>query len=164
MSTLLSWSQALEQSALGTGIAESILLFPLIEAVHLLGLAFSVGLLLIVDLSLLGWVLPAARAGDVMRQLRPWLLAGFAVTFASGFLLFASAATRFIANPAFLLKFAFILLAGLNALYFELRLAQGAGRWVAGARLPGSVRLAGLASLSLWALVLLTGRLIPYLA
>jgi hypothetical protein len=164
MSIWLSWAQVLEESAVGTGIAESILLFPVIEAVHLLGLAFSVGLLLIVDLRLLGWILPKVPSQDVLQQLRPWILSGFGVTFFSGALLFASGATRFIVNPAFLIKFVFIALAGLNAWYFEHRLATGSKDWGNSIRLPSAVRRAGLASLGLWALVLLTGRLIPYLA
>ncbi|MES2941421.1 MAG: hypothetical protein V4772_00975, partial [Pseudomonadota bacterium] len=71
MSRLLDWAQALETSGLGPSIAESVYAFPLLDAAHLLGLAFSIGLLAIADLRLLGLVLKKTPAVDVLNQLRP---------------------------------------------------------------------------------------------
>ena len=61
-------------------------------------------------------------------------------------------------------KFAFIGLAGLNAVYFEFVIARrpGALSPERGA-LPRPVKLAGLASLTIWTLVVICGRLIAYL-
>ncbi|MES2946632.1 MAG: DUF6644 family protein, partial [Pseudomonadota bacterium] len=101
---------------------------------------------------------------DVLNQLRPWVLAGFAVTFASGVLLFWAEAAKMIFNPAFVAKLVFLVLACANALVFETRLAPLAAQWGENVRLPAAARFAGLASLTLWGLVLLTGRLIPYLS
>jgi len=66
-------------------------------------------------------------------------------------------------NPAFPFKLAFIVLAGINALYFELVIAKRAPVRENHAILPVSVKRAGYASLVLWTLVIICGRLIPYM-
>jgi hypothetical protein len=162
MSSIVDIAQAIQDSSIGTAIAESTVVFPLIEAVHLLGLALSVGLLLIVDLRLLGLVLPKVPVATVHHQLRNWIIVGFSLTFASGALLFWAEAGQAIVNYAFIAHAIFILLGIANAAYFEFRLAPGAAHWKD--RLPTAARFAGAASLSAWFLVLVSGRLIPYLA
>ena len=162
MSSIVEIAQAIQDSLVGTAIAESTVVFPLIEAVHLLGLALSVGLLLIVDLRLLGLVLPTVPVATVHHQLRRWIFAGFTLTFVSGVLLFWAEAGQVIVNYAFIAHAIFILLGVANAAFFEVRLAPGAAQWKD--KLPTAARLVGGASLSAWFLVLVSGRLIPYLA
>jgi hypothetical protein len=163
MSIIFDLAQTLQNSEIGTALAESTLAFPVIEGIHLLGLSISVGLIALTDLRLLGVLFRSVPVADVLRQLRPWVLSGFAVTFVSGFLLFWSEAATVIVSPAFPIKFLFILLGGLNALYFEFKLAKLTPVVENHDVLPGAVRYAGLASLGLWTLVIITGRLIPYL-
>jgi len=163
MSAILDLAQGLQDSAIGTALAESTVAFPVIEGIHLLGLSISVGLIILTDLRLIGVLFRNLPVADVLRNLRPWVLSGFAVTFLSGFLLFWSEAATVIVSPAFPVKFLFILLGGLNALYFEFKLAKLTPVVENHAVLPAGVRYAGLASISLWTLVIITGRLIPYL-
>jgi hypothetical protein len=86
------------------------------------------------------------------------------VVFVSGTLLFWSEATSVIASPAWTFKWVFMVLAALNALYFECVLTERPElRDDAPIILPRSVRYAGIASLSLWTLVIVCGRLIAYL-
>lgn len=164
MSGIIEIAQSIQDSSIGTAIAESTIVFPLIEAVHLLGLALSVGLLLVVDLRLLGLVLPNVPAAKVHHQLRRWIFVGFALTFVSGALLFWSEAGQVIVNYAFIAHALFILVGLANAAFFELRLAPGAPDWKEGPRVPAAARYAGATSLSAWFLVLVSGRLIPYLS
>jgi hypothetical protein len=163
MSQFLELAQALQDSSIGTALAESTVAFPVIEGIHLLGLSISVGLIFLTDLRLIGVLLRRVPVIDVLRQLRPWVLGGFAVTILSGFLLFWSEAATVIVSPAFPAKFLFIFLGGLNALYFEFRLARQAPVLENHEVLPVGVKYAGLASISLWTLVIIAGRLIPYL-
>jgi hypothetical protein len=164
MSSILEIAQAIEGSQVGVAIAESTVVFPLIEAVHLLGLAFSIGLLLIVDLRLLGLVLRQVPVVVVHQQLRRWIFVGFSFTFASGALLFWAEAGTAIVNVAFIAHAIFIAIGIANALFFETRWAHRAAEWGDGVRLPAAARFAGLVSLSSWALVVISGRLVPYLA
>ncbi|OAI17814.1 MULTISPECIES: DUF6644 family protein [Methylomonas] len=162
--TLLEFSQLLYDSEFGTALRESVYLFPLIEGLHLIGLAVSIGLLFFVDLRLLGWFLPQLPVVQLLHSLRPWLLGGFAVTFVSGLLLFVATASKIVVLPVFFYKLGFIALAGLNALWFERRWGRDVVVWGNAEVPPSPVRFAGAASLTLWSLVVIAGRLIPYLS
>lgn len=163
MSLILELAQGLQYSALGVALAESAYAFPLIEALHLIGLSVSVGLIFLIDLRLIGVFLKHVPVTDLLHQTRPLVLGGFAVIFVSGVLLFWSEAATVIVSPAFPVKFLFIAIAGLNALYFEFRIAKRPPVVENHAVLPASVRTAGLVSLASWSAVIVAGRLIPYL-
>lgn len=163
MSTLLALAERIEQSSVGAAIAESRYAFPVIEGVHLIGLSISVGLIFLTDLRLMGLLFTHVPVRDVIHHLRAYVLGGFALVFISGGLLFWSEATTLIESPAFPFKMLFMVLAGINALYFELVLAKQDAVQENRPLLPRKVKLAGAASLFLWTLVIICGRLIPYL-
>jgi hypothetical protein len=163
MSTVLAVAEQIENSPFGLALAESRYAFPITEGVHLIGLALSVGLIFLTDLRLTGLLFKEVPVPDVLRSLRPYVMAGFVAVFISGVLLFWAEASMLVENPAFPFKLAFIVLAGINALYFELVIARRAPVRENHTTLPVSVRRAGYASLVLWTLVIICGRLIPYM-
>jgi hypothetical protein len=163
MSAFHDFAQVLYDSGFGTALRESQYAFPIVEGTHLLSLAFSVGLLALIDLRLTGLFLRRVPAAEILTQLRPWVLGGFAVTFLSGSLLFWATSIKVLDSPVLPVKFLFILLSGLNFLWFEFKFGSKTGEWKKEPALPGGVRFAGAASLLLWSLVVLSGRLIPYL-
>ena len=163
MSTLMTIAEHIENSAIGTSIAESRYLFLIIEGIHLIGLSVAAGLIALTDLRLMGVILRRVPVLDVLHQLRPYVIGGFVVIFLSGGLLFWSSAARVLDSPAFTFKLLFILLGGLNALYFELVLAKRHDPTPDPTATPRSFHVAGLASLVLWSLVIVCGRLIPYI-
>src|SRR5688500_17430121 len=57
MSALFALAGQIENSGIGIAIAESRFAYPIIEGIHLIGLAVSVGLIFITDLRLMGLVL-----------------------------------------------------------------------------------------------------------
>ena len=77
--------------------------------------------------------------------------------------LFWSEAARVLNSPAFTFKLLMILLGGLNAAYFEFVLAKRHEHAADPTASPRSFRIAGAASIVLWSLVIIGGRLIPYL-
>ena len=163
MSTLVALGERIEESPIGAAIAESRYAFPVIEGVHLIGLSISVGLIFLTDLRLMGLLFTHVPVRDVIHHLRPYVLGGFALVFLSGGLLAWSEASALIESPAFPFKMLFMVLAGINALYFELVLAKQSAVQENRPLLPRNVKLAGAASLLLWTLVIICGRLIPYL-
>jgi hypothetical protein len=163
MSTLLTLAHQIENSAIGIAIAESRFAYPIIEGAHLIGLAVSVGLLFMIDLRLMGLFLKRVPVERMLTNLRPYVLWGFVVTFASGILLFWSSAERMLESPAFVFKLLFLALAGINALAFEFFIAPRHLPKLDKLGLPLSFRFAGCASLTLWTLTIAFGRLIPYL-
>lgn len=147
----------LEQTALGEAVRNSSWLFPVIEAVHLMGLALVGGALLLVDLRLFGLGLKGRSPAYLVAQLRPWLLAAIALMFATGIPLFLSETLKCYASSAFQVKMAALAL----ALAFTFGIRDRRCR-----RLPDSAvwqaRLLGAISLSLWLTVAAAGRWIGF--
>ncbi|WP_348729743.1 hypothetical protein [Rheinheimera texasensis] len=154
--------QLMYDSALGTALAESLYMYPLVEGSHLLSLAFSFGLIVLIDLRLTGIALVQLPVHALLRQLRPYLLAGFVITFITGILLTFAAGPELLNSFVFPLKLLLIVLAGLNAIWFEWRYGRDVTQWQQAPH-PAGVRLAGFASLGFWSGVVILGRLIPYL-
>jgi len=138
----------LEQTRIGSAIAEGRYAFPIIEGIHLIGLAVAV---------------TQVPPRQLHRQLLPYVLAGFGVIVLAGVLLLSSEATTVFASPPWPFKMAFLALGAFNALYFEFVGSRRPDAMPATGQLPASVRAAGAASFGLWVLVIICGRLIPYI-
>ncbi len=162
--SLIAFAEHIEQWPLAAYIAESRYAFPLIEGAHLIGLSIAVGLLFITDLRLAGVVLKRLPAVQVLHQLRPWVLGGFVAIFVTGGLLFLASASSLVTSAIFAWKLLFIVLAGINAAYFEFVIARKTEIRGGQAVLPDAAKFAAVASLCLWTVVIVCGRLIPYLS
>ncbi|HEY0907481.1 MAG TPA: DUF6644 family protein [Methylophilus sp.] len=161
--TIIQFLQLLHDSEFGTSIRESLYLFPILEGVHLIGLALSVGLIIATDLRLIGVFLKQVPVSQVLHQLRPYVLTGFLITFVTGVLLLWAEGPRIWEIPVFPLKLALIVVAGLNALWFEFKFGRSVQHWGHQPAFPTGARLAGWISLVSWTSVVILGRLIPYL-
>ena len=75
---LAQFCQWLYDTKIGSGIRESIWVFPIIEGTHLLGIALSVGMLCWFDLRLLGLALRDQPVSKVWQQVMPVAFVGFA--------------------------------------------------------------------------------------
>lgn len=162
--TINELALALAESGIGLGIRESLILFPLIEGVHLLGLALSFGLILFTDLRLIGVFMPNVPMSQILGQLRTLVFSGFFLTFLTGILLFWATADEMINNPAFLWKLGAMAVALLNAAVFEWILHRRGPAWLDQVSAPLEARRAGWISLSFWGGATVAGRLIPYFA
>ncbi|HTQ98429.1 MAG TPA: DUF6644 family protein [Candidatus Acidoferrum sp.] len=161
--SLIEIGNVLHDSDFGTALRESVYVYPIVEGLHLVGLAFSVGLILFVDSRLVGLMFTQVPIQQVMRPLRPWLLGGFLVTFATGISLFVAEAAKTVNLGVFQFKLVLIALAGVNALWFEFKWGRKVAEWQNLEVTPAVVRFAGWTSLTLWTLVVICGRMIPYL-
>jgi hypothetical protein len=159
---ILDLMQNVQDSDFSMNFLGSQYAYPLVESVHVLGLALSVGLLALADLRLIGAVMKRQPVSDSLHGLRPWMLAGFVIMFASGGVLFAAEAGKLYVNPLFRAKMVFVVLAGLNALYFEWKLGRRADTWADPVKPPRAAKFAGWASLACWGVVILFGRWIAY--
>src|ERR1700761_1906368 len=153
LSSLVPLAERIENTGLGPVIAVSRYLWPIIEGTHLLSLAFSAGLIVLTDLRLIGVFLPDVPLPIALKQLRPYILSAFAVTFLTGGLVFWAEASSVIESPLWTAKILLIVLAGLNALYFELVIARRPEVIENRKPLPSSVRISGVVSLTTWTLV-----------
>jgi len=80
----------------------------------------------------------------------------------SGVLLFYAIPVRSYQNIFFRIKAVFLVLAGLNALTFETGIFRKVASWGRDTQPPPRARFAGIASLFLWTVVIITGRMIAY--
>jgi hypothetical protein len=100
-----------QETSLGGAIRDSLWLFPVIETFHLLGLSVMGGMVLAVDLHLLGFGLTRLPLARLAREVHPWLIGALVVMLSSGFLLFTSEALKCWENSAFWMKMVFLLAA-----------------------------------------------------
>jgi len=160
--TLLQVCQSLYDSAVGTSIRESDLVFDIIESAHVLGISLLAGTVAIVDLRLLGRVLKKDEISDVLTQMLPLTWAGFALMVTSGSLLFWSEASKMYFNPMFRLKLVLLALAGLNPLVFHTTIYRNVAAWDSATPVPARARTAAIISLTLWTAIIVCGRAIAY--
>jgi len=108
---LLPWFQAIEASSLGEAIRNSLWLFPIIEAFHLVGLAVIGGAVLVVDFRMLGLTLRSHPVSRLARDVQPLVVGALVVMIASGVPLFVSEAIKCYYSFAFWTKMTALALA-----------------------------------------------------
>jgi hypothetical protein len=153
----------LEQSSVGTSVRDSTWLFPIIETIHILGIAMLVGSTSVLDLRLMGLTYRDQPVSKLAWRFLPWAWAGFVLQVITGGLLFASEATKMYDNLGFRLKMLLIVVAGLNALVFHSIAYQSVDKWENDPVGPVSARAAGLISILLWFGIVFFGRWIAYI-
>ena len=147
---------------IGRGILESVYAFPIIEGFHVIGIALSVGVLCWLDLRLIGIAFTGQPVSRVWKQVMPIAGMGFALMFITGGLLLWAEAITAYDSVHFWIKTGLILLAGVNAAYFEFVTHRGIAEWDTAAIPPLKARIAGLVSLIVWTAVIITGRTMAY--
>lgn len=159
---VLAFCQWLASTPWSIALHESIWAYPIIESVHVLTLCLFLGLVVIIDLRLLGVTMLQTPASYVVNRLEPWTLAGFIVMVISGSLLFYAIPVKAYLNIFFRMKVLFLVLAGLNTLVFHLTIFRRIDKWDLDRVPPLRVRLTGAVSLFLWAAIVVAGRMIAY--
>lgn len=142
---------ALEGSAIATALKTSFVVYPLVNAAHILAVGTLVATVLMMDARILGlWKVP----GDgLVAARRPIALGAFVLAALTGAAMFTVNATDYAANPAFRVKLALIALAAINfALFSHLERRRSADL-----RLPAAL------SALLWPAALVAGRFIGFL-
>jgi hypothetical protein len=146
----------LESSRLSLWLVESpsILAFPMVLALHTVGLGLVAGLSAALDFRILG-VAPHVPVTAFKRFL-PIMWFGFWLNVASGLLLLLAYPTKALTNPVFYLKLALIAVA--VAILAALRRRLRGGEMPITAR----VKLLALSSLVCWGGAIVAGRLLAY--
>jgi len=137
-------------------------LFPLIEGSHILALSLSVGLIIMLDLRLLRLAFQTEPVSKIMHQVMPWAIPGFAIMLITGVLLFVAQAEKAYTNTFFRAKMILLVLAGLNALYYQVKFYPKMAEWDLGVVAPRGARVVAVLSLVLWASVIALGRTMAY--
>ena len=145
-----------------TAIHESLFLYPIIESTHVLTLCLFVGTLIVVDLRLLGVSFTDTTVSEVTQRLLPWTVIGFVIMVITGVLLFYAIPERSYHSIWFRVKVVLLIVAGINAWVFHKRVQNNQEQWDAAPKPPVGARVSAAVSLTMWAGVIVTGRLIAY--
>ena len=136
-------------------------LWPLCEILHFFGLSLLLGVAGFFDLRLLGFMprVPISAAWTLM----PWAKAGFALAALTGVTFFVGAPDQYIHNPAFYFKVLFLIVANLNAVYFEAIYRKQVEAKALDHAGPGAVKVIALVSIVSWLFVIYWGRMLPFI-
>ena len=136
-------------------------LWPLCESLHFIGLCMLIGGAGLLDLRLLG-LFRGVSLRDVKAAM-PWAIGGFVVNATTGTLFLIMQPHLYLTSGVWWWKFSFIVMAGLNAAFFETRLARSALALDPHADMPRNLKVVGALSLFCWFAALYCGRMLPYL-
>jgi hypothetical protein len=156
--SLLGFFQWCEQSGIGNAIRRSSWLFPLIEAIHLLGLGVIGGAVLVVDMRLLGLGLRRQSVAQLTRDAQPWLVGSLMLMIVTGGLLFLSEAIKCYYHEAFWFKMTCLFLAIVFTFTVQRKVTLADEARVS----PLWAKVVALTSVALWAGVGIGGRWIGF--
>jgi uncharacterized membrane protein len=147
------WPRA---AAIGASlIVENPWVWPIAEIIHFIGLCLLFGVVLVVNLRMVG-ILGEVALSDV-RRLLPWGLAGLGINIVTGMLFFLASPDQYTQNPSFAAKMALMLAGGVMLLYPTV-VDEATNE-----RRPLERRIVAVLSIGVWVGVLFFGRFLPYL-
>lgn len=162
MTFLNSLLMLLQSSSLGDLVRNAAYLYPLLEAVHILGIALLVGPAFTFDLRLLGVghrVVPVTTAA---RYLLPVSHVGLAVAAITGIALLSAQATVIAGTGAAPWKLGLLIVALVNVPVFHYGIYRHVDRWTSAAVTPVAARAAAGVSVIAWTGMIFAGRLLAY--
>ncbi len=143
----------------GSFVTETPWMWPTCETMHFVGLTLLLGVVLLVDLRVLGVIKGVSFAS--LHRLLPLAAFGFGVNVVTGMLFFVGIPGQYINNPAFYWKIGLVMLAALNAVYFTLLKEP----WKLGPRddAPFTAKIAAASAMLLWVGVMYYGSMLPFI-
>ena len=134
---------------------ESELTFPILECIHILGFAVTVGTIALVDFRLLGFGLKRQNPAELGKMLAPWTLFGLISLLLSGPMLFSSDPDMYYLNRSFQIKM--VLLALAIAFHYTIRRNALRGEFS-----PALGKLVACISIALWAGIIFSAIFIAF--
>lgn len=136
---------------------------PIIQTVHILGIAVVMGTVVMLNLRILGLAVPSQSISEMSERLLPWLWWALASNLVSGAFFLFGRPGRYFNNPVFGWKLAFLIPAVLLTLFFYLMNRHQHNYWQLSPQRIWLARGIALVSLGLWIMVAMAGRWIAYL-
>jgi hypothetical protein len=147
----------------GRGLGRSFMdrnwMWPASEALHFMGLWLILGVIVIVNMRLLGFM--RAIPYSAFHRLLPWAALGLAINVVTGMAFVTGTPDQYGENISFLWKIIFLVVAGLDLLYITV--FEGPWHVQSGQNPPMRVKIAGATAILSWVLVMYFGRMLPFL-
>ena len=162
--TLDSALQALEAtlrtSPPGVWVRHSVWGWPVLGALHFIGMSVLIGTIGLFDLRLLGFARGVPYAS--LHRLIPLGIAAYTLNLLTGLFFLSGMPDQYLWNPAFRFKVTFMAVAGLNVLFFYTRVFRRLQQLAPDTPPPIGARIAGAVSLTMWIGVTSAGRLLTF--
>ena len=158
LDTFVTW---LQSTSLSQAIVFNTWIWPACETLHFVGLALLMGSVGLFDLRLIGFFRQISVGAA--RDLMPFAIAGFAVNLATGLVFLIGHPEQYVHNVSWWWKVASLMLAGLNAVVFEIWVGARVVSVGAGEDTPAVARTIGGLSMLAWLGVLYFGRMLPFI-
>ena len=133
-------------------------LWPALETLHFIGLWLLFGVIVLVNVRMLGMLTSTSYAA--LHRLLPWAALGLGLNTITG-MMFVIAAPSQYASSTFYWKIGLLVLAGINLIY--LTVFDGPWEVRAGDRAPFRVKAMSASAIVLWVGVMYFGRMLPFL-
>src|SRR5437667_2692432 len=156
---LFEWVDAFPSSV---ALRESLYGYPALLTAHVLSMCLFAGLVVMMDLRLVGIGNLKTPISQIQKRLFPWQMVGMVGSAITGGLLFWGQPMRYYGKALYWTKIILMILAGINALYFHLTTYKSVKAWDSDPVPPPAARWAGYLGLFLWASVVAFGRLTAY--
>jgi len=150
-------------SAISKVAVYSLWAWPAAETLHFLGLSLSFGVLLAVNLRILGFIRKISFSE--VHRLLPWGMLGFGVNLITGMFFFVGQPAQYTSSSLFYWKIIFLMIAGANFLYLTVfgkawrRIEDGDATFDASM----ADKAMAVLSIAAWLAVLYAGRMLPFL-
>jgi hypothetical protein len=154
---LLTW---LEGTRFAQWLLVSTIGWPVMLSAHAIGLAIVVGIVIALNLRMLGLygTIPLTSLHELMQV--AWV--GVAINLVTGLALFTTQATTYVTSLPFLLKIGFVVLGCANLTIVQRTLRRDGPSWEANGAVPPLGRALAGSSLFFWVMAVVAGRLIAY--
>ncbi len=160
---LLSFAQWIQLTGFFTALRGSAYVYPIILSLHMIGIAFFGGMILMTDLRLLGLVMRKRSISDVVNQFRVPKRWGLLLTATCGILMAGSKAEEYYYNAFFRTKLILFALVLVQELVFYRSVYANPGDLDRTPSIPGTAKLSAALSLLLWISIACCGRGIGYI-
>ncbi len=158
MNGFMDWAS---NTFIGVAMRDVFWMWPFMENLHFTGLSIMFGALLVIDLRVIGVTKVIPMHGAL--KLIPLAIIGFAINLITGIGFYMGDPFRYTGNLAFQWKMALIIIAGINALWFWFGEHAKLSKLADGMDADFPAKVIAALSLGIWVLVIILGRLIPYL-
>lgn len=160
---LLSFAQWIQATAFFTWLRGSANTYPIIMSLHMVGIAFFGGMILMTDLRLLGLAMRKHSISDVINQFRVPKRWGLLLTVTCGVLMAGSKAEEYYYNAFFRTKLILLAAVIIFELAFYRSVYSNPAALDQGPAVPGAAKTAAALSLLLWTAIACCGRGIGYI-
>jgi uncharacterized membrane protein len=133
--------------------------WPTAEVLHFIGLSLLFGVLLVVNLRVLGGLKAVSYAS--LHKLLPWAMLGFGVNLVTGMLFVIASPEQYMTSDPFYWKVAFLMVAGVDLLY--LTVFERLWGLRAGDNATLLDKAIAVSAVAAWIGVIYSGRMLPFL-